>query len=284
MMNLELLDSLSLPGNMDKANDDAFGYRETAAVVLDGATGLGERLMPGPSDAAWLARFGANRIMSYLGEGVSAPEAVTAALFDAETSFAQLRRRAPAERYEMPFASMMLAVAGEGVLDFFWYGDCAAIVGPPGAAVEIVGEAIAKRARESARVKKLAESKGEMAASVSVRAEFLPALRAGRNLVNTPKAGYLFGPDVIAADHLETKRLDAADGTSVLLVSDGFLALASDYGRYDIAGLLEAAKTKGLTALGDELRAIEETDPDGRQFPRFKKSDDATAVLVRVKE
>jgi hypothetical protein len=281
-MELKLVDSLSLPGNVEKANDDAFGYRENAAVVLDGATGLGERLMPGPSDAAWLARFGANRILSYIGEGARPEEAVTAALFDAETSFTQLRRREPAERYEVPFASMMLAVAGGSVLDFFWYGDCAAIVGGPGTAVEIVGEAIAKRAGESAQVKKLAQLKGRAAASVSLREEFLPALRAGRNRVNTPKGSYLFGPEGIAADHLESSRLDVVAGTHVLLVSDGFLALASDYGRYDITGLLEAAKTKGLPALGHELREIEDADPDGSQFPRFKKSDDATAVLVKI--
>ena len=281
-MKLELVDSISLPGNAEKANDDAFAYRETAAIVLDGATGLGERLMPGPSDAAWLSRFGANRIMSYLGEGAQPQEAVTAALFDAETSFAQLRRREPAERYEMPFASMMLAVAGETAIDFLWYGDCAALVQHTDGRVEIVGEAIEKRARETGYAKKLAESKGQTVAAADLREEFLPALRKGRNTVNTPKGNYLFGPDVIAADHVETRRLDMAPGAHVLLVSDGFLALASDYGRYDIAGLVEAAKTDGLPTLMRELRDIEDKDPDGRQFPRFKKSDDATAVLVRV--
>ena len=281
-MKLELLDSLSLPGNPEKANDDAFAYRETAAVVFDGATGLGGRLMPGPSDAAWLARFGANRIMSYLGDGASPQEAVAAALFDADTSFAQLRRREPVERYEIPFASMMLAVAGTGALDFLWYGDCAALVGHAEGSVEIIGEAIEKRAREARRVKRLAESQGEAAAAVSVREQFLPALRSARNLVNTEKAGYLFGPEVIAADHAQSKRIDAAPGTHLLLVSDGFLALASDYGRYDIAGLIEAAKKDGLATLMRELRDIEDKDPEGRQFPRFKKSDDATAVLARV--
>ena len=281
-MKLELVDSLSLAGDAEKANDDAFAYRENAAVVLDGATGLGERLMPGPSDAAWLARFGANRIMSYLGEGASPQEAVTAALFDADTSFAQLRRREPVERYEVPFASMMLAVADGNAIDFLWYGDCAAIVQHADGRVEIVGEAIEKRAREASRVKRLAESKGELAAAVSVREEFLPALRAARNLVNTDKAGYLFGPEVIAADHTHAKRIEAARGAQVLLVSDGFLALASDYGRYDIAGLIEAAKKDGLPTLMRELRDIEDNDPDGRQFPRFKKSDDATAVLVKA--
>ena len=46
-MALEILDSLSLPGNPAKPNDDAFAFCDTAAVVLDGATGLGDRFCPG---------------------------------------------------------------------------------------------------------------------------------------------------------------------------------------------------------------------------------------------
>lgn len=68
----------------------------------------------------------------------------------------------------------------------------------------------------------------------------------------------------------------------MLLVSDGFLALASDYECYDIDGLLEAVSAKGLRALYNEIREIENADPEGRKFPRFKKSDDATAVLLRI--
>jgi hypothetical protein len=34
--------------------------------------------------------------------------------------------------------------------------------------------------------------------------------------------------------------------------------------------------------LGEELRAIEAGDPGGDKFPRFKKSDDATALLLKV--
>ena len=62
-MRFSLLDSLSLPGDPTKVNDDAFAFLETAAVVMDGATGLGESLLDGPSDAAWLARYGAARLM-----------------------------------------------------------------------------------------------------------------------------------------------------------------------------------------------------------------------------
>ena len=50
----------------------------------------------------------------------------------------------------------------------------------------------------------------------------------------------------------------------------------------NIPRLISAAETKGLAALGEELRAIEEGDPEGRRFPRFKKSDDATALLLKL--
>jgi serine/threonine protein phosphatase PrpC len=281
-MQLELLDSLSLPGNPKKTNEDAFARRAAACAVLDGATGLGEQLLPGPSDAAWLSRFGANRLMAYIDDGASARDAVTAALFDAENSFTQLRRRAPTERYEVPYASLMLAIAGPNAIEFGWYGDCAALVARPGARVEIVGEALAKRAREAARVQRLAESKGEAAAAASVREMFLPALRAARNTVNTPKGGYLFGPDVGAADHLEMAEKNVEAGSHLLLTTDGFLALVSDYRLYDVEALLDAAQHQGLATLGRELREAEDADPEGRQFPRFKKSDDATAVLLRI--
>jgi hypothetical protein len=71
-------------------------------------------------------------------------------------------------------------------------------------------------------------------------------------------------------------------GSILLLSSDGFLALASDYGAYSADTLMAAALDKGLAAMGDELRAIEAGDASGDKFPRFKKSDDATALLLRV--
>src|SRR5689334_24859231 len=68
-MTFELLDSLSLPGDAAKPNEDAFGHDAVAAVVLDGATPLGDPLMPGPSDAAWIAQFGARRLLAHLKDG-----------------------------------------------------------------------------------------------------------------------------------------------------------------------------------------------------------------------
>ncbi len=46
---------------------------------------------------------------------------------------------------------------------------------------------------------------------------------------------------------------------------------------------MAAGLAGGLAALGEELRAIEAGDAGGDKFPRFKKSDDTTALLLAVR-
>jgi len=68
-----------------------------------------------------------------------------------------------------------------------------------------------------------------------------------------------------------------------LLMTDGFASLAYDYERLTPAELALRARNEGLRDLVSEIRKIErEEDPDLRLYPRFKRSDDATAVLFRA--
>jgi hypothetical protein len=280
-MSLRLLDSLSLPGDPAKPNEDAFGQKDGAAVVIDGATMLGDGLMPGPSDAAWIAQFGARRLMAHLGEGGGARKALRAALADTQKSFEALRRHPPEEMWQTPCASMMLAVQAEAGLECLWFGDCAALVRQGDAAVTVVGETFDKRAAEADQARALAKEKGLSPASGLSRPEFITALRASRNRINSGSY-WLFSPDVRAASHVSRRIVKVRPGGILLLASDGFLALASDYGAYGVEGLMAAAMDKGLKVLGEELRAIESGDAGGDRFPRFKKSDDATALLLKV--
>jgi hypothetical protein len=278
-MTFQLLESLSLPGGPAKTNEDAFGQDEHAAVVIDGATPLGDGLMPGPSDAAWIAQFGERRLMAHLREGDGARKALRATLGDAQKSFEALRRHPPEEMWQTPCASMMLAVPNEEGLEFLWYGDCAALVKQSDAAVTVVGETFDKRAAEAQRARALAKEKN-LSPSLS-RPEFIDALRAGRNRINSG-GNWLFSPDVKAAAHASRRVMKLAPQTILLLASDGFLALASDYGAYSADSLMAAAISRGLAVLGEELRAIEADDSGGDKFPRFKKSDDATALLLKI--
>jgi len=280
-MTLRLLESLSLPGDPAKANEDAFGQRADAAVVIDGATMLGDGLMPGPSDAAWIAQFGARRLMAHLGVGDGARKALRAALADTQKSFEALRRHPPEDVWQTPCASMMLAVQADAGLEFLWFGDCAALVKQGDGAVVVVGETMDKRAAEAERARAIAKEKNLSPASGLRRPEFLDALRAARNRINSG-SNWLFSPDVRAASHVSRRVMKLQPGSTVLLATDGLLALASDYGAYSTDSLMAAASNKGLAVLGEELRIIESGDAGGDKFPRFKKSDDATALLLRL--
>ena len=58
--------------------------------------------------------------------------------------------------------------------------------------------------------------------------------------------------------------------------------LTEDYKHYGDRELIATSQVVGLATLGRELRAIEDKDPEGVRYPRMKKSDDATALLVKI--
>ncbi|MDR3526820.1 MAG: protein phosphatase 2C domain-containing protein [Rhizomicrobium sp.] len=281
-MQFEILDTLSLPGHAAKQNEDGFAAEAVAVAVLDGATPVAEPLLPGRSDAAWLSQFGARRLLSHIKAGGGARAALRHAMADAEHSFNGLRKRAPKERYELPYASLIFAVPTESGFDALWFGDCSALVERPDATVEVLGSAFDHRGAEAGEALRYSEASGLAPVGALTRAAALPLFQASRAKVNLPGGSYLFGVEPQASEQVARAKITAPEGTLVLLCTDGFLALASDYGLYDSQSLLAAAVGKGLAALGAELRAVEEADAEGRQFPRFKKSDDATAVLARL--
>jgi serine/threonine protein phosphatase PrpC len=280
-MTLQLLESLSLPGDPAKPNEDAFAHAPQAALVMDGATPLGAALMPGPSDAAWLAQFGCRRLMAHLQDGDAPRDALAHALADATKSFEALRRHPVREVWQTPCASMMLAVQNPAGIEFLWYGDCTALLLKKDSC-DIIGDAFDKRGQEADRARKIAKEKNLAPAPDLNRPEILTVLRAARNRINSGRY-WLFSPEPRAAAHVSHQTVKAAPGDLLLIASDGFLALATDYGAYDAKGLMAAARDKGLVDLGQELRAIEADDAMGEKFARFKKSDDSTALLLEVK-
>ncbi len=283
-MHFELLDFLSLPGDPHKPNEDSFVFSAAMAAVFDGATGLGEPLLARESDAQWIAQWGARRLRVHAetGEG-SARDWLRLAAADAKNSFLSLRRRAPRENYEVPLASVIMVVLHGEALEALWLGDCAAFVRTPDGKITVLGDIQSKRESERQRAVRLAKVRGAAPAGDELREEFMPALRATRNRVNSDGGEWLFAPDPAVADHAVEARTAAVPDALLLVASDGFLALVTDYERYTAEALIAAAKTSALGALGEELRAIEAADPSGVRYPRFKRSDDATALLLAVR-
>jgi hypothetical protein len=106
--------------------------------------------------------------------------------------------------------------------------------------------------------------------------------RRHRALANLPEGYWRLDLCENALDHIEVERIAAPPGDCFLLLTDGFYRLVDVYRRYSHGALLAAAQERGVAALLTELRGIEDEDPECRRYPRLKRCDDATAVLLKM--
>jgi hypothetical protein len=275
----EIVDCLSIAGDRAKVNDDAFGIAGNRVWVLDGATGLGGNLLPGKSDAAWLART-ANRLL-HTHHAIRDTDQLMGIVIQGLVSAFTAEHIAEAKaRWELPFASLLLLTFEDENVEAVWLGDCRAIL-KIGDTVVSCGETPDGEARERAFAAKLGS---ETSATAMLRTDdVIAALREQRAKSNTGEGKWVLGLELKAAAHMQRALFPITGPVTGLAMSDGFSALELKYQRYATEELLAAATPKGLSALAAELRHIEEIeDPHGVQFPRFKRSDDATAVLFRA--
>ena len=110
----------------------------------------------------------------------------------------------------------------------------------------------------------------------------LDLLRRGRARQNGGGANWTFCLKPECADEARVWALKLERPGHLLLASDGFAALVDRYRLYDAQSLIAFAIKDGLHELGRQLRDYENDDAAGEKHPRWKRSDDATALLLRL--
>ncbi|HRO03620.1 MAG TPA: protein phosphatase 2C domain-containing protein [Terricaulis sp.] len=262
---LTLVESLSLAGDRTKQNDDACGQVPGVAWVIDGATDLHDAPLTGAaSDASWfaLALNSALHAHAYAGGGERALRIQTKRIIERKLAppFADLTHGKTIERWQSPIASMLMLTETRSGVDGIDLGDCRL------ATLDAEGRAALFGGPEQA-----ADAETALAAEQT---------DADKPLL--PGAHWTACLDPACADQARGWAIKLARPAHLLLMTDGFSALVDRYRAYDSAGLMRAARDKGLQELGRELRAIEAADATGAKHPRFKQSDDATALLLRL--
>jgi Protein phosphatase 2C len=276
---LVILDAVSLAGDRSKPNEDAIGSNGHMAFVIDGATDLGPPLMPGDSDAAWLARTAAGAFLAAPPD--QSPAAMIAsAIARLGKAFATERLAEPEGAWHLPYGSCLLLALRDDRIELGWAGDCRGILRLDGV-IRTVGEGGDGEARERALAASLAETSGH--SSMLRQGPVLAELRRRRSRFAQDDAPAILGIDARHAARIHTISFPRPKRCEALLMTDGFSAMELKYGRYSAEELLSTATEKGLASLAGALRRIEEVeDPEGRLFARFKRSDDASAILLRA--
>ncbi len=283
---LRIIDTLSAPGDPAKANEDAFGHSVAHAWVIDGATDVADGpLIGGETGAHWLAHQASALFTDNAARhGADLCALVQETIETLASRFEQERLRVPNGRHEWPSAAMMLLYAGREKLSVANFADCGlALLEDDATEAQIFGvEHHSREARAVSRTGELLRAlrPGERPFD---NADVMAYLRAARSRQNTPHGYWILGIDPDAALHMLQWEVPLDRPYTGLLFSDGFGSLVFDYHRLDAATFVRRAALGGLATILAEIRHIEEVeDPGGHFWPRFKRHDDATAVLFRV--
>ena len=106
--------------------------------------------------------------------------------------------------------------------------------------------------------------------------------RALRRARNRPGGYWVAAADPQAASQALTGSLPSKTLRRAVLLSDGASRLVDPFGLATWEELLALLDENGPEELLRQVRAAEAVDPEGRQWPRTKRSDDATVVYLAL--
>jgi Protein phosphatase 2C len=265
------------PGSPDTPNEDWAGITAPGlAVVLDG--------LSAPDGTGTGCRHGTPWFVNQLGPRLLAlasdpARSLADALAEAIRQVASLHPGCDLTHPGTPSATMVLLRAHDEGADYLTLGD----------AVLLLDTANGLKMVSDARVNQLAGKEREAANRVPTgsalklrrRAQLTRALRRARN---RPGGYWVAAADPQAASQALTGTLPSKSLRRAVLLSDGASRLADPFKLATWEELLALLDESGPDELLRQVRAAEAVDPEGRQWPRTKLSDDATAVYLVLGE
>jgi hypothetical protein len=107
-------------------------------------------------------------------------------------------------------------------------------------------------------------------------------ISAQQRVRNTPGGYWVAQTNPAAAGHARTGTVSASDVRTALVLSDGAARAVIDFRELDWPDLVRAGQDGGPATIIALTRDLEIQDPDGKKWPRYKVSDDASAIVCHI--
>ncbi len=282
-MAINIAASVSIKGD-GAENEDLFGCEGVRAWVLDGATGLGPSVIGGGTDARWFVDVINASFRRILKENPKAPthDLMRASIRSVQDEYAVAAQNADTPVHPPSAAFAMLCAQGNRI-ELSSLGDCAALYEKTDGTIGNFQSKHISQLEEVSLARLREEQRTFPEASHQALVGRLgPQLRANRAKMNKPDGYWILSFSGDAVEHLHVEKIEIAKGTPVILMSDGFTRAFEMLDDMDNAALYKTVLEKGPAYVAREIRDREENDSTCRQFPRFKKSDDATCIVVET--
>ena len=261
-------------------NEDVYGVTNCGAYVMDGASALTEsNFTPDGNDVVWMVRWWQDYLTEYLDEmDRSLQDIFEKGINIFNKTFSQYRPIEHLSKLEQVSSGLAVIRWGERFLECFVLGDVEISLKCKDGTLEILTDDRNKLL--DVQVIELMNKNKERAKSCVFKdftEEEWSLLKKNRMKMNTDEGYYILSHDVVAISKGIYKVYPLEALQSCLLSTDGISPLDRYYAR-DI--LMNEIKQRGVKAMIDELRDIENDDSEMIAIKRLKKHDDATAVFL----
>lgn len=273
---------LSLPGT--EHNEDIATIHGSSAWVLDGATGLNKRsLVHEHSDAKWFVEAWDRYLKANIdNRSLDLKTIVRNGIIEISAKFEDIIEEQTISAIDLPSSSFILIRWGE-TIEYFALGDCILMTKDGNGRIEVYKDYSVDALDDQvfSAMDNLMQS--EHLTIHEAKERVMDLIISNRLLKNTEGGYWILGFDERAVDHCLYRIFEGDEVKEMLLMTDGFSAISDKYRYFQVADYFDQVKTKGLAAIGKLIRKIEADDPHGKKYPRFKQSDDTSAVYLQMK-
>jgi hypothetical protein len=267
----------SWPGSVSKANEDFVAASPKVAVVLDGLSApppLGTGCLHG---TPWfVAQLGA-QVMSAATTAGEEPlqDLVAGAITRVADSHAH---SCDLDHPGTPSSSLAVLREQDRRVEYLLLFDSVIVLDGPSGLVVVTD----RRVDAFARQEHLA-TREHPVGSPAHQERVQELVAAQRRHRNQPSGYWVAGAKPTAAYQAVTgsRPLDEVDRAALL--SDGVSCLVELYAAADWLELLDSMQQHGPTHVITRVRDLEDADPSGSRWPRYKRSDDATAAFCLLR-
>ncbi|MFJ5680258.1 hypothetical protein [Streptomyces sp. NPDC093097] len=264
--------SIASAQGVGNANEDGVFVSPVGVVVLDGLSAPSDLPMGCVHGTPWFVRQLGTCLINLIGDDtVSLREALRGAISEIN----ERHRDTCALSQEAVPASTVVIIRERGqVLEHLVLSDNVLVLDLGSEGIRTITD---KRVEEVAGDEMRAALRGPTGTSEHA-ARVSELVTVQRRLRNQPGGYWVASTDPAAADEAIIGATDVAQVQQAALLTDGASRLADTFDLLSWAQLLDLLRLEGPAALITRTRETELADPVGERWPRFKRSDDATAA------
>jgi hypothetical protein len=263
------------PGVADRANEDGAFLSPRIVAVLDGLSAPGDLPLGCSHGTPWLVRQIGTRLLAAAEiDEVTLQDALAAVIAEVNGLHSDT---CALDGGAVPATTVALLRQRGDDLDYLVLSDSVLILDGPGGITVLTDKRVDDVAgHQLAAALAVPGGTAEQAKLVS------ELVTAQRQVRNKPGGYWVVSTVPEAARHAISGSVPRASVSRAALLTDGATRLTDTFGQLPWSELLGVLQSQGPAALIEQTRAVEDNDPTGKRWPRFKRSDDATAVYLSL--